>query len=132
MAALVATRAVAALSCHPCATVQISIAGPPPPWSADAPRAATPLERAAEEATRRRGVYTVLLSQEDGSWSFAGDGTLGDFAPPLAPLPLEKAPPLPARFPKGGDVEVPPHRLHAVTHGYGALPQGRRRGGAAA
>lgn len=94
-------------------------ASPIPPFSVDAPRKPTVLEREAETVLRQRGACPLLLKQDNGEWSFAGDGRMGEFVPPLAPLPEEKNPVVAARFPKGAEVEVNPAHMppHCVVIG---------------
>ena len=44
------------------------------------------IEKVAAKAADDPNLLTVQLTQQDGSWSFAGDGR-ASFRPPLAPLP---------------------------------------------
>ena len=61
------------------------------------------IDKAATKAAESDDLVTVMLAQQDGSWSFAGDGTAA-FTPPLAPLPVDTA--APQRWNKGDKVEV--------------------------
>ena len=46
----------------------------------------------------------TVLRQDEGRWAFGGDGRMGDFAPPLAPM----SPQTEGTFPVGTRVEVGP------------------------
>ena len=60
----------------------------------------------AAKAADDPNLLTVQLTQQDGSWSFAGDGR-ASFVPPLAPLPVDENPQA-RRWSKGNRVEVGP------------------------
>ena len=55
-------------------------------------------------AAGEEGLFTVLLRQEDGAWSFDGDGR-ADFVSPLAPLPKDEHM---TRYAPGDPVEISP------------------------
>jgi len=64
------------------------------------------IEKVAAKAADDPNLLTVQLTQQDGSWSFAGDGR-ASFRPPLAPLPVDENPQA-RRWSKGDRVEVGP------------------------
>ena len=64
------------------------------------------IEKVAAKAADDPNLLTVQLTQQDGSWSFAGDGR-ASFVPPLAPLPVDENPQA-RRWSKGDRVEVGP------------------------
>ena len=71
----------------------------------DEEREPTPLEMAAATAAEDSQLCTVVLRQDEGKWYFGGDGQMGDFSPPLAPMPPQAAD---ITFAKGDRVEVGP------------------------
>ncbi|KAL1504840.1 hypothetical protein AB1Y20_008611 [Prymnesium parvum] len=88
-----------------CVVGQINSSGPLPAFCEDAPRIPTPLEREAAAVAQERGMCSLLLKQDQGEWSFGGDGGMGEFLPPIAPLPELKGA---IRFAVGTEVEVGP------------------------
>ena len=82
---------------------QVAIAGAQPVHAAEgAPP--TPIDEAVAAAAGEEQLFTVLLRQEDGAWSFGGDGSTG-FVSPLAPLPKDEHM---TRYAAGDAVEISP------------------------
>ncbi|KAL3931605.1 MAG: hypothetical protein SGPRY_001053 [Prymnesium sp.] len=82
----------------------VAASGPLPPVSSGLLRKPTSLEKEAAAISQQAGVCSVLLKQENGTWSFGGDGRMGEFVTPIAPLPPESAACSPMRFRKGAEV----------------------------
>jgi hypothetical protein len=63
---------------------------PVEPLHSDGPAGSpTALETVVQAAASQANTFTILLQQQDGDWSFGGDGRPGTFVPPLASLPSD-------------------------------------------